>query len=83
MTHMTNAVRIKKPSRREFLCRSAASMSLTMMPTGALAGKGVRYYELKAEPTTHLFDQKSSSTSLWLYNNSSPGPMIVARKGDP
>ena len=69
-------------SRREFLNQCIAGMTLTMLPSGAIAEQGVRYYKLKAEPAPHFFDKKPLATDLWLYNKASPGPLIQATKGD-
>ena len=45
-------------SRREFLNQCIAGLTLTMLPSGAIAEQGVRYYQLAAEPAPHSFDQK-------------------------
>jgi hypothetical protein len=36
-------------SRRDFLHQAMASLGLSVMPTGAMAGQEVRHYQLKAE----------------------------------
>ena len=69
-------------SRREFLNQCIAGLTLTMLPSGAIAEQGVRYYQLAAEPASHFFDKNPLATDLWLYNKASPGPLIQATKGE-
>ena len=69
-------------SRREFLNQCIAGLTLTMLPSGAIAEQGVRYYQLSAEPATHFFDKNPLATDLWLYNKTSPRPLIQANKGE-
>ena len=67
-------------SRREFLNQCIAGLTLTMLPSGAIAEQGVRSYQLTAELSPHFFDKNPLATDLWLYNKASPGPLWQAHK---
>ena len=54
-----------------------------LMPRLVLASAEATKYEQVAELTKHRFKPESKGlSSLWLYNGSSPGPMLTATKGD-
>ena len=70
-------------SRRKLLQHVANGSSLMLMPRLVLASAEPTKYELVAELTKHRFKPESKGlSSLWLYNGSSPGPMLTATKGD-
>ena len=70
-------------SRRKLLQHVANGSSLMLMPRLVLASAEPTKYELVAELTTHRFKPESKGlSSLWLYNGSSPGPMLTATRGD-
>ena len=69
-------------SRREFFKKSLSGLALTMLPSSVPAEQGVRYYQLIANHDPYLFDNNQLATNLWLYNSTSPGPLITAKKGE-
>ena len=69
--------------RRGFLSGvAAAAAMLTVRPLTAQS-TGVRRYAITAAAAAHRLGKEGApSTDLWLYDGTSPGPMIRARRGD-
>ena len=67
--------------RRDFLGAAGAGLVATALPFYGAMGE-VRRFQLTAGKADHLFDKDINPTDLWLYNNSSPGPALTARKGE-
>jgi len=68
-------------TRRSVIQSIAASAAFTAVPLPGLAGEQV--YDLIAAPAEFpLAGNEGGPTRLWLYNGTSPGPLIHARKGD-
>ncbi len=67
-------------SRREFFQYSTALLSLTSMPTLLKARQNIRRYSLAAGFSSSSFSDDGVMTELWLYNQQTPGPLLVAKK---
>ena len=57
-------------------------MSLIALPTLVQASTVTRRYQLAADKSNVSFDDKGEETSLWLYNKTTPGPLLKARRGE-
>ena len=57
-------------------------MSLIALPTLVQASTATRRYQLTANKSNVSFDGKGEETSLWLYNKTTPGPLLKARRGE-
>jgi len=69
-------------TRRSAIRNLAASAAFMALPLPVVA-KGERVYDLVAGPATFpLAGTEGDPTRLWLYNGTSPGPVIRARQGD-
>ena len=69
-------------NRRIFFSQSALSLSLIALPTLVQASTVTRRYQLAADKSNVSFDDKGEETSLWLYNKTTPGPLLKARRGE-
>ena len=69
-------------SRRKFINLSIASFVIVSSKETFAEGKKIKKYKLLANPTEHSFSNDEQLTKLWLLNNSCPGPLIIAEKGD-
>ena len=69
-------------NRRTFFSQSALSLSLIALPTLVQASTVTRRYQLAADKSNVSFDDKGEETSLWLYNKTTPGPLLKARRGE-
>ena len=69
-------------NRRTFFSQSALSLSLIALPSLVQASTVTRRYQLAADKSTVSFDDKGEETSLWLYNKTTPGPLLKARRGE-
>jgi FtsP/CotA-like multicopper oxidase with cupredoxin domain len=69
-------------NRRTFFTQAALSISLIALPKLVQAGSTIRRYQLTANTGSASFSEDGKQTSLWLYNNSTPGPLLKARKGE-
>ena len=69
-------------SRREFFQYSTALLSLTSMPTLLKARQNIRRYSLAAGFSSSSFSDDGVMTELWLYNQQTPGPLLVAKRGE-
>ena len=69
-------------SRRKFINLSIASFVIVSSKETFAEGKKIKNYKLLANPTEHSFSNDEQLTKLWLLNNSCPGPLIIAEKGD-
>ena len=72
--------------RRSFIKAGMRAATMTAMmsvlPLPSLAS-GVRRYAITAAPAAqHLGPADRPATNLWLYDGTSPGPMIEARRGE-
>ena len=52
------------------------------LPTLVQANTTKRRYQLTANKSNVSFDDKGKETSLWLYNKTTPGPLLKARRGE-
>ncbi len=52
------------------------------LPKIVLASATIRRYQLTANKSNVSFDGKGNETSLWLYNKTTPGPLLKARRGE-
>ena len=68
--------------RRKFLNLSIASFIMMSSKETYAEGKKIKRYKLVAKATDHSFSNNQKLTNLWLLNNSCPGPLITAEKGD-
>ena len=68
--------------RRKFLNLSIASFIMMSSKETYAEGKKIKRYKLVAKATDHSFSNNQNLTNLWLLNNSCPGPLITAEKGD-
>ena len=69
-------------TRRSLIRSFAATTAFTSFPLPSLA-TGEKVYDLVAGPDEFsLAGAENDPTRLWLYNGTSPGPLIRARKGD-
>ena len=69
-------------NRRAFYSQAALSLSLIALPTLVQASTVTRRYQLAADKSNVSFDDKGEETSLWLYNKTTPGPLLKARRGE-
>jgi len=69
-------------NRRKFLKHVANLSGFLLLPRSVRASPGLTQYELIAEPISHQFKSKGKPSSLWLYNKSTPGPTLKAKRGD-
>ena len=69
-------------NRRTFFSQSALSLSLIALSTLVQASTVTRRYQLAADKSNVSFDDKGEETSLWLYNKTTPGPLLKARRGE-
>ena len=69
-------------NRRTFFSQAALSLSLIALPTLVQASTATRRYQLTANKSNVSFDGKGEETSLWLYNKTTPGPLLKARRGE-
>ena len=69
-------------SRRKFINLSIASFIIVSSKEIFAEGKKIKKYKLLANPTEYSFSNDEHLTNLWLLNNSCPGPLIIAEKGD-
>lgn len=69
-------------NRRTFFFQAAISFSLIALPKKVLASATIRRYQLTANKSNVSFDGKGNQTSLWLYNKTTPGPLLKARRGE-
>lgn len=69
-------------SRRKFINLSIASFIIVSSKEIFAEGKKIKKYKLLANPTEYSFSNDEKLTNLWLLNNSCPGPLIIAEKGD-
>jgi len=61
----------------------AASTTMSLLPSFSLAQVTQSHYALTASLANHqLGPNDAPSTPCWLYNETSPGPLITAMKGD-
>ena len=66
--------------RRDFLKAGAAALAVTPMPA---LGSELRRYRIEARPArARLGEEGAAETNLWLYNGTSPGPVISALRGE-
>jgi len=69
--------------RRGFLSGVAAAAAMLTVRPLAAQSTGVRRYAITAVAAAHRLGKEGApSTDLWLYDGTSPGPMIRARRGD-
>ena len=68
--------------RRKFLNLSIASFIMMSSKETYAEGKKIKRYKLVAKATDYSFSNNQKLTNLWLLNNSCPGPLITAEKGD-
>jgi FtsP/CotA-like multicopper oxidase with cupredoxin domain len=69
-------------NRRTFFTQAALSLSLMALPKLVQAGTTIRRYQVTANIGSASFAQDDKQTSLWLYNNTNPGPLLKAKKGE-
>ena len=69
-------------NRRTFFTQVALSLSLMALPKVVQAGTTTRRYQLTASKGSASFSQDGEQTNLWLYNNTTPGPLLKAKKGE-
>ena len=69
-------------SRRKFINLSIASFVIVSSKETFAEGKKIKKNKLLANATEYSFSNDEKLTKLWLLNNSCPGPLIIADKGD-
>ena len=69
-------------NRRTFFSQASLSLSLIALPTLVQSSTVTRRYQLTANKSNVSFDDKGEETSLWLYNKTTPGPLLKARRGE-
>ena len=69
-------------NRRKLFTQAVVSLSFMAMPKLVQAGKIIRRYQLTAKIGSASFAQDRNQTNLWLYNNTTPGPLLKAKKGE-
>ena len=68
-------------SRRGLIKNCLASLVAVKVPTSAFSAKNVSRYSIIAQKSEHQFYEGANLSDLFLYNGSSPGPLIVENKG--
>ena len=69
--------------RRDFLKAGAAARALARRAGAVGVGSGLRRYRIEARPArARLGEEGAAETNLWLYNGTSPGPVISALRGE-
>ena len=63
-------------NRRTFFSQAIA------LPPLVQASTATRRYQLTASKSNVSFADKGKETSLWLYNKTTPGPLLKARRGE-
>ena len=69
-------------SRRGLIKNCLASLVAVKVPTSAFSAKNVSRYRIIAQKSEHQFYEGANLSDLFLYNGSSPGPLIVENKGN-
>jgi len=69
--------------RRSFIRGAGAAAAAVLLPRLVRAQKGLVRFQLTARQTAHDFSSTGKNpASLWLYNETVPGPLLTAVKGD-